>query len=74
MGLRECISQKQNPVWDPANDSQTPRGKKSIVKPVLGSRAPPDLRPRTLGLSIRQKANTPCDEAGGRHHFVTTWH
>lgn len=59
LGRKECISQKHNPVYDPANDNHKPRGKKSILKLVLGSRSPPDLLPRARALSIRLKANIP---------------
>lgn len=46
LGRKERISQKHNPACDPANDSHRPRGKKSILELLLGSRSPPDLLPR----------------------------
>lgn len=65
LGRKECISQKHNPVYDPANDNHKPRGKKSILKLVLGSRSPPDLLPRARALRIRLKANIPQNKTVG---------
>lgn len=70
LGGKECISQKHNPVYDPANDSHKPRGKKSILKLVLGSRSPPNLLPRVRELTIRLKANI---SQWGDTLFVTNW-